>query len=1345
MNVMTPSIVAAVRRVSAPCLMLCLALLGGMAQAQALVDISNTPLYGGRQAHPNVVVATSVEFPTVGAAYLNQVQYVPGNTYLGYFDPTKCYSFSNGNGGLFRPQTAATAAHACTDAFSGNFMNWATMSAIDEFRYAMTGGNRVDENGPAQGTVIQRATLPDGSVNGVPSFYGLTSNFPIQYMDYNGIYNTATGVYYNAISMASVLPDFLTNNGQGYLGFGSCGSYVYFVLGQSGSCNIATNGSPGNVLPNGAFPLRVLVCDNQEGPVRTDLCKQYGGTNGRYKPVGQAQLNASRMRFAAFGYLMDHDLSGYSAPCNDSGWNRCRYGGVLRAPMKYVGPTTYDQNQTASTNPKAEVDTNGQLIDDPEGTASAAGGAYSGFINYVNKFGASGVYKRFDPAGEMFYEAIRYYQNLQPTPIAVQGIVNNGIKDYFPVTTTWTDPILSTCSSNYIINLSDANTWDDTYLPGNPGSPGAGYGRPSTRVAEGGLDAYLWASRIAALESGTSSITSNDVRTGLGNIQNQNTGASGASYAVAGAAYWANTNDIRGDLAGKQTIKTISFDVGEPSIDIHDRQLYLMGKYGGFNNTIDRATDPFANPFWGTDPSNPLGAAIRTNSEWEDAAGSAYPANYLLASDPQKLINGLRAAFARINSQTGTLSGAALTSANLTYGSAGAYIATFDPAKWAGSVLFNSLSVNPLNGNLVVSSSPIWDAGALLSTRCGTVSSGSTTCTDTDTSSNKRNIVTTVRSGVASTRTAVNFTYPNILATDVAYALTLNTNPSTNLVDGRGQQRVNYLRGYRADEASAIGFRARDSAMGDIINSGPVYVGPPTSAIPDSDYQPFYTTNAARVPAVYVGSNDGMMHALRASDGFELFSYIPNLVSPDLNDLTNPGYLHQVYVDTVPKVQEAKVGSAWKTVLVGANGNGAQGIFALDVTDPTAFGPSKVMFEFSDADDADFGSVMSSPEFTKLWVSGPASAPVYRYFAVVTGYNNKRSTVNNRTDSQVSADTQNKGVLFLIALDHPIGTPWVQNTDYYKFTFPAANTALPNGLAPVTLLASKTGDRSTAAMYFGDLQGNLWKLNTATGNPSTWAPALGTIAAPSPIFVAKDASGNRQPITARVELANGPFGSTLIFFGTGEYFGTTDLTLPGAVQSEYALLDVNPSVLITRSSDLVGRAAAAGACPPTVTGTCLNVTGAAFSYSGASAKKGWYLDFPGSTVLGERSVTKPAVRTGLLTFTTLTLSNDLCTPGNGNVYQVNALTGLAVSGAGTTIGYTSTVGIPGPPRVVDLTINAGATRASGEAINVKTQTTLVSGTSGNIGSYGAQAPIKMPPTQQINWREITNWNDKVGN
>ena len=1317
-----------------------LAALAPSAAFAQLVDIANGPLFGGQQPHPNVVVATSVEFPSVGAAY-KDIPYVPTSVYLGYFDPTQCYRYSGSSttGSFSVRAPVSNAAHECLsgaggNTFSGNFMNWATMSAIDEFRYAMTGGNRVSDPS-GSGATIERAYLPDGAVAGVPSFYDYSSNFPHHTVDAAG----------NTDGYPGSLPgDVLPNKWSGKTVYIiSCRNLVYISTSLGGSC-----GSP----PGGAdtFAVRVDVCDASEGPTRPDLCSNYGTTSSPiWKPAGQIQLNAPRMRFAAFGYLMDRNSSGYTVPggCDDgSSWNRCRYGGVLRAPMKYVGPTKYDASLVPSSNSQKEVNADGTLNNDPEGTAASAGGTYSGVINYINKFGASGVYKRYDTMGEMYYEAIRYYQNLGPTALATSGTLTNATKDFFPVVTTWTDPIQSTCSANYIINLSDANTWDDSYLPGYSGSPSSGPYRPGSRAIEGGLDAVAWTANIGTLESTTTSITTGDVRPGLAGLQSRNTGAGGSSatYLAAGAAFWANNNDVRTDLPGLQTIKTISFDVAEPSIDVHDRQLYLMGKYGGFTNNTDRTSDTYANPFWTKNPGTTTGTpAIRSNIEWEDSPGSAYPANYLLASDPNKLINGLKAAFAKIGSATGTLSGASLTSANLTYGAANAYIATFDPTRWSGSVQSKSLSVDPVTGNPVVSPGFIWDSGPILTARCGTVAAAATTCTDTDTSVNKRNIVTVT--DVLGTRNAVNFTYANILL-DVNYLLTLNTNPTTGLPDLLGQQRLNYLRGYRAGETT-LGFRARDSVMGDVINSGPVFVGPPTTSIPDTDYQTFYGTYNARTSMVYVGANDGMLHALRASDGVELFAYIPGYSRANLNDLTKPGYIHEVFVDTVPKIQEVKVSGTWKTVLLGANGNGAQGLFALDVTDPTAFGPSKVMFEFSDADDADFGNVLAAPEIAKLRV-GPAtgSPPVYRYFAVVTGYNKKRTDVNGHPggDTNVSTDSTNKGVLFLIALDHTLGTPWVLGTDYYKFTFPATNPALPNGLGPVTLLPSRAGDRTAAAMYFGDLQGNLWRFNTTGNTPSSWLPARGTLAAPLPIFVATDGSGTRQPITARPELGSGPFGSVLVFFGTGEYLGVSDVTLPGTQQTEYALLDTGSSSVISRTSDLVARTGS-------LSGGNVTVTGTAFSYSGASSKKGWYLDFPSSVAGGERSVTKPALGSGLLTFTTLTLAADICGAGSGYIYQVNALTGMPVDSSSSLIGYASTVGIPGPPRIVDLVLTTGASRTTGELINQRKQAALVSGTLAKIDSPrdSSSNPVtvtrKAPPVGRINWREISNWNDLSGN
>ncbi|MCW8188221.1 hypothetical protein, partial [Verminephrobacter eiseniae] len=116
---------------------------------------------------------------------------------------------------------------------------------------------------------------------------------------------------------------------------------------------------------------------------------------GNYKPTGVIQKYSDQLRLAAFGYLLDNDDE------------HRRYGGVMRAPMKYVGTKTYDINgQISGSNAHAEWDQDtGVFIANPgpiPGPGSMPGTpAISGVINYLNKFGRTGavpgLYKALDP------------------------------------------------------------------------------------------------------------------------------------------------------------------------------------------------------------------------------------------------------------------------------------------------------------------------------------------------------------------------------------------------------------------------------------------------------------------------------------------------------------------------------------------------------------------------------------------------------------------------------------------------------------------------------------------------------------------------------------------------------------------------------------------------------------------------------------------------------------------------------------------------------------------------------------------------------------------------------------
>ncbi|PIE76855.1 hypothetical protein CSA17_00025, partial [bacterium DOLJORAL78_65_58] len=147
----------------------------------------------------------------------------------------------------------------------------------------------------------------------------------------------------------------------------------------------------------------------------------------------------------------------------------------------------------------------------------------------------------------------------------------------------------------------------------------------------------------------------------------------------------------------------------------------------------------------------------------------------------------------------------------------------------------------------------------------------------------------------------------------------------------RAQNIIRWTRGEWVD-----GYRERSDnwKLGDIVHSTPVVVGSPSTFTLDEEYQTFMDTQASREKVVYVGGNDGMLHAFRASDGREKWAFVPEFALPKLKDIASPDYCHQYTCDLTPGVKDVKINGLWRTILVmGARGGGS-GYFAMDVTEP---------------------------------------------------------------------------------------------------------------------------------------------------------------------------------------------------------------------------------------------------------------------------------------------------------------------------------------------------------------------------------------------------------------------------
>ena len=1383
----------------------------GQSTAPAIpaVALSSEPLYArGFRAKPTLTLALSVEYPTVGAAYVNGADrdddpnYTQATTYVGYYDPNGCYSYSDTNKHFIRDATTTT--HKCDGTkFSGNFMNWATTSAIDILRYGLTGGDRIEDL--SNKTVLQRAVLRS-------SFYN-SSNFPSKQLSAtagsgalseslpstvlgnsagpiyvanclnrifigtertglcdspgrNGNLGVAVGTTstpYNTTSLsgfgsscASEGGDCtITSAGSRLVAYGSSSvRYVVreFIAGSTVNCNNATFGDPapgfskncylgsstvtrsGGLTVDPYFYSRVEVCNSADAASRPSLCTLQ--PSGSYKPTGNLQRYSDRMRVAVFGYLKDDTLT--------------RYGGVLRAPMKYVGPKHFDPDfkLLAGTNPKSEWDeTTGVFTANPE---SAADFTVSGAVNYLNKFGRTGVfgeYKTFDPVTELYYEALRYIQGLDPTSQAVSSITT-AQKDGFPVYTTWTDPHpvvtgLSTtgtdtyaCIKNNILTIGDVNTHADKSLPGNSLTSSEDFSRTANANANE-PDFVHWTRVVGGFESnasisyvdgkGVTRTTSNisTVNSSNANLDTKVPGCcSNNRYYMAGAAYWANTHDIRasglsGYASGKarpgMRATTYMIDVNEfgqqtAESAFKQNQFYLAGKYGGFTDRSQRG-----NPFLAVD------GTTLDNTNWARpvattlAADGLVAKNYFQGNNATELLAALDDIFATVVREAGSIAGAAVSSTRLSTDLA-IYQGTFDPSDWSGDLVRYRVSRDS-NGAVVIASAD--DASTKFAGKV----------LDAVTDLNTRKIfVGKTTSGI--TGTATEFKWSTL---DDDHKLALKTPPTLTPLDtdATAQLRVDYIRGDRSQESTGALLRRRGSRLGDIVNSGAVFSGKPATIVGDSSYDTFLTNNASRPNTVFVGANDGMLHAFHADTMAELFAYVPSFMVKNLRDFTLSSYAHRSYVDATVAVAEAKVGSSWKTVLVGGAGAGGQGVFALDVSNPSSFDASKVLWEFTDRDDASMGNVIGRPQILRLRTSAPGGTATYKHFAVVAGGVN-----NYASDGRFSSD--GKPAIFILDLAKSPTATWQQGTNYYKIELPVGSTSKANGIVGFAAVPGAAGELQL--LYAGDLQGNLWKLNFGAVGSSSWdaagLSAFKSGSTPQPLFVATDASGVGQPITAEPKVINGPNRSRIVTFGTGRFLELTDLSTPYQAQSYYAVYDNGVNKVPSRAylKQATASSNVIDASPFT--------WGMPSSAEATGVRAGWYFNYPGAST-GERQISGIAVVGGYTVFGTVEPAANGCADGSGRVYLANLATGAGNYSA-------STVGIQGEPLLMKVGADSSTTSTSAGrsqrtttwqivlqgSAGIKLPEGLITGGTGTTGSVTDVSAVR-----ERSWRQIFNYEE----
>lgn len=270
-------------------------------------DIAQEPLYTKQSQPPLMMMVMSRDEQLFNKAYSDysdldedgvlDTTYLDKFEYGGYFDSKLCYASSGtGKDGKFKAsrQAGGTNGHTCSGDWSGNFLNWVTMSRLDVVRSVLYGGQRVIDDTT---TVIERAQIPSDLHAWVKVYSGSDINSFTPFKD--------TQSFCNATVASGGMPLMRV----------AAGNWSEWASTASVQCGVNRNSDTPTSATN--YTVRVEVCASGANDVRESFCRKYNnGNTDRYKPAGLLQTygESGRLRFGL--------VSGtYSKP---------RDGGVLR-------------------------------------------------------------------------------------------------------------------------------------------------------------------------------------------------------------------------------------------------------------------------------------------------------------------------------------------------------------------------------------------------------------------------------------------------------------------------------------------------------------------------------------------------------------------------------------------------------------------------------------------------------------------------------------------------------------------------------------------------------------------------------------------------------------------------------------------------------------------------------------------------------------------------------------------------------------------------------------------------------------------------------------------------------
>ena len=527
-------------------------------------DYAATPPLLSQSSAPLVMLVLSVDHELFKKAYSDytdldadgrlDTSYNDSFDYLGYFESNWCYQYGSGR---YTPVVQATGAnlHHCTTSsapWSGNFLNWASMSRVDILRKVLYGGKRSTDS--ISQTVLERAYLPRDVHSFVKVYRSGESGVATEnYTPYNN----------SEISLCNVAS---SENGTPQIRIAR-NAWPRWASTEVVQCQWGRVNGPSNGYSLLTANAQVEVCVPGKDADNSSRCKAY--PNGNSKPVGLLQNygESGEVRFGLMSGSYDKNIS----------------GGLLRRNIGQIGGNSNSSQDEVNLSTGQFTSVQGIIHNINQfriAKYSFSQNKYTDCNSYgisvssfkANRGTTSGRHCSMwgNPLAEIYLEALRYFAGKTiPTNTFNTSNDTHFINDL--TNESWANPMNSenACANCSIILLSTGlNSFDADELASSADLPGlSGSSSVSSKTdAVGNLEYggsfagnYLVGGTGSTRQCTSKYLTGLSEAVGLCPEIPQLEGG----YEIAGLSWYANNSDLRTDFIGRQSVRTYTVELAE--------------------------------------------------------------------------------------------------------------------------------------------------------------------------------------------------------------------------------------------------------------------------------------------------------------------------------------------------------------------------------------------------------------------------------------------------------------------------------------------------------------------------------------------------------------------------------------------------------------------------------------------------------------------------------------------------------------------------------------------------------------------------------------------------------------